>query len=53
MPTVYRFAKKSLQRNDVSPRDMEIWLKHCEEKGIAPEVTSPVSRHPQRKKTTK
>jgi hypothetical protein len=50
MPTVYRFAKKSLQRNNVDPRDMEIWLKHCEQKGIDPSTTAPVAKHPNRRK---
>jgi hypothetical protein len=50
MPTIYRFAKKSLQRNSVGSRDMEIWLKHCEQKGIDPATTAPVAKHPNRRK---
>lgn len=53
MPTVYRFAKKSLQRNGVDPRDIEMWLKHCENKQLVPEETPPIAKHPRRKKKTK
>jgi len=52
MPTIYRFAKKSLQRNNVAARDLEIWLKHCEQKGIQPETTPPVAKYPSRRKKT-
>ena len=50
MPTIYRFAKNSLQRNGVDPREIEIWLKHCDTKNIAPEETPPVKKHPRRRK---
>lgn len=50
MPTIYRMAKKALPRNKVSPRDIEIWLKHCEQKGVDPETTVPVVKHPKRRK---
>jgi hypothetical protein len=52
MPTVYRFAKKSLSRNRVASRDLEIWLKHCEQKGIDPAATMPVNKHPHGAKKT-
>lgn len=50
MPTVYRFPKKSLQHNRVSDRDLELWTKHCEEKGIDPKTTVPATKHPRDRK---
>lgn len=51
MPTIYRFAKRCLQHNKVEPREIEIWLKHCESKGIEAAETPPVKKHPRRKKS--
>jgi len=52
MPTVYRFANKSLQRNAVTTRDLEMWSKHCEQKGIKPAATIPVAKHPSSRKSS-
>jgi len=50
MPTLYCFPKKSLVRNKVSKRELEIWEKHCTEKKINIKKTPP-TKHPLGKNT--
>jgi hypothetical protein len=53
MPTVYRFPKNSMKRNAVRSRDLELWAKHCNEKGIDPQKTAPNIKHPKPTKEPK
>lgn len=48
MPTIYRMSRKSLQRNAIGPRDLELWVKHCDSKKVEAGDTPPVKKHPRR-----
>lgn len=48
MPTIYRMSRKSLQRNAIDPRDLELWVKHCDSKNVEATDTPPVKKHSRR-----